>query len=131
MKKFLLLVFLIFETQVNALEIQDYFDNFYQNYLCAREISPSDREILDYLKDISNSKVSALEKILFDENMPDYGDRVIAQIDEEFFDFLENINFEISQTENCPLSKKQERKIKKAHKKFICHLYKNYKHRFD
>lgn len=106
--------------------ISEHFDEFYENYLCIRKVDKENRENLDLMNKIANGKFSAIEKFINStDNICEkaYG---ISLIDEEYRDFIENINFELNYVPNCPISKRCTRKLKRAHKKYMRLLEKCY-----
>lgn len=125
--KIAFLIFIFFLLQIKAFaSISDYLTSFYCDYLKERRVSNDDREILNLLYKISSEKTADIE--IFIQNAKTYEDKRygIFTFDEEYKDFLENINFELNYVPNCPLKKRAKRKFKKAHKKYMRRLEKYY-----
>ncbi len=106
--------------------IKDYFNDFYDLYLSLRKISACERQIFDFLHEISNNKIEAFEDFLNSAETREDAEMAIMMIDEEYKDFLENLNFELNYTGYCPISKRYQKKLKNAHKKFMRTLENDY-----
>lgn len=127
MKKFFLILILVFlATSPSFALVEEYFNSFYCNYLYSLQVDLSDREILDFLYSVSNQKVVEFEKYLNSASCGAEKTEIIRLIDEEYRDFLENINFELNYVCYKPLCKRKLKKIKQTHKKFMCLLEKSY-----
>lgn len=125
--KFLLVfVFLIFPQLSANASIQDYLTSFYCDYLKERIVSDNDREILNLLYKISSEKGCDIEKFIENSKTKEDIKYGILAFDEEYKDFLENIDFELNYVPNSPLRKSKLRKFKKAHKKYMRQLTKYY-----
>lgn len=122
---FSLLIFISLKSAAEA-EIPEYFNSFYLSYLDQRKVCFDDREILNFLHKISNDKLIAIEDFLKNAECKEDILNGISLVDEEYRDFLENLEFETSYVCNCPLSKRGIKKFKKAHKNFMRLLQKKY-----
>ena len=128
MKIFLILFLSILvasQTVVKSAEIQQYFNCFYSDYLALREVSRNDREILNFLKQISDDKTAVLEENFLSAKNKCEIETSLLLINEEYYDLIDNINFELNYIKNRSLNKKENNKFKKAHKKFMRQIKKN------
>ncbi len=125
-KNFVLWI-VLFSLQAGAFAgVGEYFNSFYCNYLSERNVRCEDREILNLLQKISYKKIVDIENYLKSAKTMEEKRHAIALIEEEYLDFLENINFELNYVPNCPMTKRGIKKIKKAHKKYMRQLEKCY-----
>ena len=122
---FLFIVVFVFQIPVNAF-VSEHFNDFYCDYLDKRNIKIENREILNLIQKITEDKIIDIEEFLNKSKTDDDKIYAISLIDEEYREFLENINFELNYIPNCPLKKRAARKFKKAHKKFMRQLKKCY-----
>ena len=122
---FLFIVVFIFQIPVNAF-VSEHFNDFYCDYLIKRNVKIENCEILNIVQKITEDKIINIEDFL--NKSKTYDDKIyaISLIDEEYREFLENINFELNYVPSRPLKKRTVRKFKRAHKKFMRRLKKCY-----
>ena len=122
----ILILLLIFQVNANA-SIAEHFNSFYYEYLEKRNVKIEDREILNIVQKISNDKFINIENFLNTSNNFNDKSYALYLIDMEYKDFLENLNFELNYVPSCSLKKKDEKKFKRAHKKYMRNIQKCYK----
>ncbi len=124
-KSVLIALILLLQLQTKALNVRDYFESFYSNCLETRKEEIQDVKTLDFIKQNSDNKIIELEKNLLLAKNNDEIEEALFLIDEEYYDFLDNINFELGCINCCPLTGRENKKLKKAHKKFMRRLEKS------
>lgn len=105
--------------------VKEYFNTFYYNYLDSRKIDRNDAQNFDFLHKMSNDKVYWINRYLNNPNSKMDKQALITLLDEEYWDLRENLDFESEFVKSCPLSKRQDKAFKRAHKKFMCKLKKD------
>ena len=80
---------------------------------------------LNLIKQISDNKVYYLENNLKEAKTKEEIEAALLLIDEEYYDLIENINFEVEYVCHQELSSSNSKKIQKAHKKFMRQLKRN------
>ena len=106
-------------------EVAQYFNSFYYSYLSLLEVPNSQRNLLNLIKQISDNKVYYLENNLKEAKTKEEIEAALLLIDEEYYDLIENINFEVEYVCHQELSSSNDKKIQKAHKKFMRQLKRN------
>lgn len=121
---FLLLFFNLFLPAHSM--VREYFNTFYYDYLKHRGVIDTTINDFDFLHSISNDKVNSLDKTLNKAETYPEKQALIALIDEEYHDLKENLDFESEYINACPISRRVQKRFKKAHKKFMRQLKNNY-----
>ena len=121
----LFLILFICPKMVFAGEVAQYFNSFYYSYLSLLEVPNSERNLLNLIKQISDNKVYALENNLKEAKTKEEIEAALILIDEEYYDLIENINFELDYICHGELSQINEKKLEKAHKRFMRQLKRN------
>lgn len=124
-KIFLFLFFIACPKGAFGGEVAQYFHSFYYSYLSLLEVPNSERNLLNLIKQISDNKVYYLENNLKEAKTKEEIEAALLLIDEEYYDLIENINFEVEYVCHQELSSSNDKKIQKAHKKFMRQLKRN------
>lgn len=124
-KIFLFLFFIACPKSAFGGEVAQYFNSFYYSYLSLLEVPNSQRNLLNLIKQISDNKVYYLENNLKEAKTKEEIEAALLLIDEEYYDLIENINFEVEYVCHQELSSSNDKKIQKAHKKFMRQLKRN------
>ncbi len=124
-KIYIMLIFLFFANAANA-TVSDYFTSFYDAYMCDKKIPFEKRDMTDYILKITMDKITVFEDYLVNTKTNSEIEELINMIDEEYYELMENLDFEAQFVPSCPIKKREIKKYKKAHKKFMCLLKKNY-----
>lgn len=121
----LLLIFFICPKMAFAGEVAQYFNSFYYSYLSLLEVPNSERNLLNLIKQISDNKVYALEGNLKTSKTKEEIEAALILINEEYYDLIENINFELGYVNHIELGQANNKKLEKAHKRFMRQLKRN------
>ena len=106
--------------------VREYFNDFYDLYLYLRSAPSKERQVLDFLHEISDSKLESIENFLNNAKNKEDIETALVLIDDEYQDFLENLNFELNYLNCSPVNKRCQKKLKNAHKKFMRTLQNDY-----